>query len=306
VVRIERSAYGKPALLLPTGSSAEQHVSSVISEWAQGDVVRFSARVWSESPAQGRLLIDYGWDQRSLTFYAGPEPQLVAIETLLPLYAPQLRVLLFSDAGAIFADDLRATSIRQPDLNLLKNGDLRQTASIQQGGLLRIDRYLPLHELQWAWQSGRFLGPMPAGPDTPRVLFASFWGQFGWMSLPLVGGTYWELLLIGVCLGGLLGTMRYLSLSATAAWQRRAVLALLTCIALGIAAPLANSYLQPRAEALPQGRYLFPAFAPIALLLTLGWHSLLPPRLRSTGFLLSIALWGGLTINALWLLAQAY
>jgi hypothetical protein len=306
VLRIERSAFGEPALLLPAGSSAEQHLPLVIGEWAQDGQLRFAARVWSDAPAQGRLLIDDGWEGHSLSFTTGPQATVVTLDGFIPLYAPQLHLKIVSDAGQIFAADLRASAARQPDLNLLRNGDLRQRGSIQGGNSLRIDRYLPLRELQWAWQSGRLFGPMPAGPEVPRLLFVSFWGQFGWMSLPLVGGTLWEPLLLGVCLGGLLGVVRFIALPTTAAWQRLCVLVLLWIVALATAAPLLNSYLQPRAQALPQGRYLFPAFAPVAVLLTLGWRALMPTRLQLAGFVFWIVLWGSLAMHGLWLLTRAY
>ncbi|NJM07374.1 hypothetical protein HC891_16105 [Candidatus Gracilibacteria bacterium] len=284
VQRIERSVHGMPALRLPSGSSATQHLPLVIGEWAQGDRLGFSARVWSTTPAQGRLLIDYGWERYTLDFVAGPQPQAIKLDGLIPLYAPQLHLMVLSDSGEIFVDNLRASAARQPNLNLLSNSDLRQRGEIQSALSLRIDQYLPLHELRWAWQSGRFFGPAPAGPEVLRVLFASFWGQFGWMSIPLVGGTLWEPLLLGVCSGGLLGVVRFYALPTTTPRQRHSVLALLVISGLSVIAALLNSYLQPRAEALPQGRYLFPAFAPIALLLTIGWHALLPINLRRTGF----------------------
>ena len=51
----------------------------------------------------------------------------------------------------------------------------------------------------------------------------------------------------------------------------RAVALLLLIAAAGVIFPLLNAYTQPRGQALQQGRYLFPALAPIALLLVLGW-----------------------------------
>ena len=71
-------------------------------------------------------------------------------------------------------------------------------------------------------------------------------------------------------------------------WRRRAVLLLLLTIALGVLLPLLNAYTAPRNQVIQQGRYLFPALTPVALLLALGWRTLLPPRLRSAGLALGL------------------
>ena len=57
---------------------------------------------------------------------------------------------------------------------------------------------------------------------------------------------------------------------------------LFALIGAGLLLPLLNAYTQPRNQVIQQGRYLFPAMAPIALLLTRlwdCWHGYLPPAL---------------------------
>ena len=125
--------------------------------------------------------------------------------------------------GTIYADQLSAESDRRRGLNILSNSDVTEPALRAGSTLARVRRYLHWRELAWVWRSDRLREPPPLGWDLPRILFASFWGQFGWMSLPLVGGTPWESALALICLGGLLGTVGWLISARAAAWQRRAV-----------------------------------------------------------------------------------
>jgi len=79
-----------------------------------------------------------------------------------------------------------------------------------------------------------------------------------------------------ICLGGLLGTVGWLVSGGGQAWQRRAIVLLLMLVAAETLFPLLYAYTQPRSQAIQQGRYCFPALAPIGLLLALGWRTLLP------------------------------
>ena len=119
-----------------------------------------------------------------------------------------------------------------------------------------------------------------------RVLFRSFWGQFGWMGVVLDDRLYLIYLaltalgLLGLVVGwrGTAGRQRPLS---DGAWPRTAT-AFLALIVFLIAAQVVYynlTFIQP------QGRYLFPALVPIGVLLALGWHALLdsgrPPNCHS-------------------------
>lgn len=125
-----------------------------------------------------------------------------------------------------------------------------------------------------------------AGDYVLRVLFRSFWGQFGWMGVVLDERLYvLYLALTLLALGGLLLLLRErfrpgpersrraasLALSAFAEPGQRLALGLLvaaTVLAIGQVLAYNSRFIQP------QGRYLFPALAPIALLLSLGWWRL--------------------------------
>lgn len=123
-----------------------------------------------------------------------------------------------------------------------------------------------------------------AGDYLVRVLFRSFWGQFGWMGIVLEDRLY--LLYLALTLAGLLGlalgAVKYLCTGsgstaeagddgpAVEAWHRPAVgsLAAATLLAVAQVALYNLRFIQP------QGRYLFPTLVPIALLLALGWLQL--------------------------------
>jgi hypothetical protein len=122
-----------------------------------------------------------------------------------------------------------------------------------------------------------------------RVMFISFWGQFGWMSLSLVGGTPWEGALASICLGGMVGTLAWLTSSRGAGWQRCAVVLLVLIAAAEVLFPVLFAYTLPRGQALQQGRYCFPALVPIMLLLALGWRALLPARWRGGALVVAMA-----------------
>lgn len=105
-----------------------------------------------------------------------------------------------------------------------------------------------------------------------RITFTSFWGQFGWMALPLRG---WLLILplllsvagaTGLLLTRRLPSGRGLRLLWRALW-----------LTVGLAG-LAYLYYNVEFVQL-QGRYLYPALLPLALLLARGldaWRNLLP------------------------------
>jgi hypothetical protein len=280
---------GQPALELRPGQIALQALPDVASEWAQNQVLRFQARLWTaRGTGNGVIAIDFGWAKTEIPFDTDAHGRVAEVATFVPLYAPYLHVALRSDNGTLYADRLVAASDRRTRLNMLSNGDVADPALRAGSALARISRYVRWPELAWVWRSGRLLEAPPLGWQLPRILFVSFWGQLGWMSLPLVGGTPWEGALALICLGGLVGTGGWLAARA-AAWQRRAVVVLLLIVAVEIVFPLLYAYTQPRSQALQQGRYCFPALAPIALLLVLGWRTLLPARWRTAASIVGVA-----------------
>jgi 4-amino-4-deoxy-L-arabinose transferase-like glycosyltransferase len=107
-----------------------------------------------------------------------------------------------------------------------------------------------------------------------QVLFRSFWGQFGWMGVVLDDRTY--LFYLGLTLLAMIG----LGVAALDAWRRpdcaeltehREILAV---VVGALVLVLAGIVFYNLTFIQPQGRYLFPALVPIALLLALGWWRL--------------------------------
>ena len=106
-----------------------------------------------------------------------------------------------------------------------------------------------------------------------QTTFQSFWGQFGWMTIPLASRLYILLLAFTLLSAGLFLAWWWcegraeradaaLTLSQSRALTLMATLALLTLLA----------FLWYNAQFVQhQGRYLFPALIPIATALALGW-----------------------------------
>jgi 4-amino-4-deoxy-L-arabinose transferase-like glycosyltransferase len=128
-----------------------------------------------------------------------------------------------------------------------------------------------LAEVGWATYLQRF------GTTT----FHSFWGQFGWMAVPMDGRTYLLLALLTLmALGGLLGFWRGVASGRPepqyqlSTGQRRAM------GLLGLTVLLVTfGYLWYNLTFVQfQGRYLFPALIPLGFFFTLGLREILSPR----------------------------
>ncbi len=117
------------------------------------------------------------------------------------------------------------------------------------------------------------------------TVFHSFWAQFGWMGVPAPDRLFWVWGLASAL--GLVGLLVWLLRRRAARWRSVAV-AYLALTALAMLAALVGynlTFVQP------QGRYLFPALAPFATLLVLGWSALSPRPLRALApLLLALAL----------------
>jgi hypothetical protein len=114
-----------------------------------------------------------------------------------------------------------------------------------------------------------------------RALFESYWARFGWMNVPIASWLY--VALMAGCALPLLGLAARLARPdrlPLGTWQRRAL-----WLAVGAAPlvllPIALQYSLVFAPgSVPQGRYLFPALAPIGLTGSIGLAALVPPARR--------------------------
>lgn len=295
----------KPAFMLHQGQYALQALPDVTAEWAQNRELLLRARVWAETgAAQGHLRINFGWAAVEVPFDVTAEPTTVEMQTFIPLYCPYVHVEIHADNGQFYIDQPQALSDRDPTLNLLTNSDLTQAGLQPQTFAGQLQRYLRLRELGWVWRSGQLWSP-PLGWDLVRIFFVSFWGQFGWMSLPLVGATPWEAALNLICGAALLGCLSWLA-TPHASGKRRFIAVPALIILAGLLLPLLNAYTQPRNQVIQQGRYLFPAIVPVALILVIGWRALIPHRWRAGALVLWAGFWFAFAGAALALVIHAY
>jgi 4-amino-4-deoxy-L-arabinose transferase-like glycosyltransferase len=126
--------------------------------------------------------------------------------------------------------------------------------------------------------------------------FQSFWGQFGWMALPLDGRIY-----AGIGVGLLLALIGALLMlpkrrPPAQSWQIGAYAGLIALTAITAAQVVYYNLTFVQF----QGRYLYPALIPVALALAYGWDGL-ARRVRLTGVgLIAPILLVGLNLFVLW------
>jgi hypothetical protein len=116
------------------------------------------------------------------------------------------------------------------------------------------------------------------------LTFASFWANFGWMNVPLNPG--WYALLAAISLAAflglaLLGVRKVWSceehIVSRERWQKGAFLVLLLASLL----ICVQTFVPMILRAAPmQGRYLYPAIVPLAILFVLGLREFVPPSYR--------------------------
>ncbi len=98
--------------------------------------------------------------------------------------------------------------------------------------------------------------------EFPVVLFESFWGRFGWMSLRLPDALYLALVLPAAA--GIIGLL----LEARRMSRRHLLLVAIVLLQLGQVVVFNLTFTQA------QGRFLFPALGPIVVLMGAGWLAL--------------------------------
>lgn len=125
-----------------------------------------------------------------------------------------------------------------------------------------------------------------------RTLFESFWGRFGWMSIPLP--PFWYRIIALITLIALGGLIAFWVKMAKKPWlfsrQERSAMFILILATVSALVVVMLGMIRVRTivpEALPQGRYLFPVIIPLAFLFMLGLREAVPQRLRPA-FLLVI------------------
>jgi hypothetical protein len=119
-------------------------------------------------------------------------------------------------------------------------------------------------------------------------LFRTFWAQFGWGNVSLIGHKPYRVLLI-FTFAGLLGAgMALWRFRKELLWEVFFLLGLSALGALGLTFVRGATHLSSDFLYLPVARYAFPAIIPIVLVLSSGWLEVL----RRVGSLIHLPKWG--------------
>ncbi len=285
------------ALRITAGELDLQPLPAVGGDVLRGRAVHYSARVWSDVAARGRLIVFDGVQRRDWPFevHGASAP---GATLLVPPVGRGAWFGIAADSGWFYADDFKAIGVGIPN-NLLVNGGL-DLPSLRSGSpLWLVARYLRLPDVTWALASGHVAGALPYGVDWLKLFFASFWGHFGWMDVSFVLGSPWQPLLALICLASVLGTLRWLLWRWGHPRQRRQLWALLLLLSIAVALPVINAYAVPRGQALQQGRYLFPELVAVALVLAVGQSALPAANWRRAWLPLWLCFWLAFALAAL-------
>jgi hypothetical protein len=176
---------------------------------------------------------------------------------------------------------LAAWLIARPDLSL--SGQTWPYPGAAPEGLLGIRaEWLALLFASEAWTWNALAGYV----RSLGIAFASFWGAFGWLTVPL--GMGWYAALAVLTSAAVLGFLRKLRRGRG---KMQPVQTLMLCAAMLAVLQVAAAAV---AQGVPQqGRYLLPAAGPIACWLVIGWAEWLPERARR---MLPLAVGGGLLL----------
>jgi hypothetical protein len=300
-----------------------QPIPSDIVKRLAGKTVTLGAWIWASEPAKTNMpLINDGTKDFSRSVTVGTEPVFYALRAKISKNAGRMWVSLppkLDSPGkgiSIYYDGLilaegerpikRAPLVNdpgagagewggQPFVNLLRNASA-------EGGGLRIHPWLeklaakifpsfsgPSFTLAYLldWTGAKWHYVLAGGR-----LFRTFWGQFGWGQVPLLGHKPYRVILEFV----IVGIMGFI----LALWRRRKYIpwafAFLCGLALvgiwGGAVMRGLSHLSVTWLWLPVARYGYPAIIPTLLIPSIGWLEIL----RNLGRKLGIPRWGQLGI----------
>jgi hypothetical protein len=214
------------------------------------------------------------------------------IQACLPASAEQISLRVQAEGGAVQLDDLSvklkgAFTTWQDPIHL---GALVNPSGEEPYLALRdpIARLLP-DEVEW--MAAVLANPQPFSKEAlwqyyARMQYRSFWGDFGWVSLPLPDAAY--ALLGGITLLAMAG-LGLLGIRRRGGWsypEWAGLIILLTfsaAVAIGFVRQTA-AFAFSDVRAYPQGRYLFVLIIPVVWLLLLGLRELIK---TASGLLLS-------------------
>ncbi len=215
-----------------------------------------------------------------------PQPRICQLTRTLSPRAHHVGVHLILPGGEARA---RVTLRDAAGWSLLLNGDGAYPAPLGDPLLTWLERRLPLPA---GYFSRALYGQVWDVPSLMRYAayaifaWASFWGWFGWLTIPY---PWWVYGLLGVATAAaMMGTWRRFVFShqCSVFSVQGLAAAAVGLISVQAFAPMLGQAWQP------QGRYFFPGLLPLAILLTLGWEVMTPRSRRGwlvAGILLALA-----------------
>jgi len=248
--------------------------SSLVAD-LRGQEVVLTLWARAEEPASLGVAIDDGMGETEQLVVAEQEWQRFELHHHVAASADRLRILLDplgdrESSPAVFYDDI---SLRGEDGELARNRSAESPKRRWEGWAAGYLRLPP-------WFGQGLLDPASYNATALRrygfylaVTFGNFWADFGWLTLPF---PVWVYVLPGLATLGAVVGLFWAPPSLPERGQRKGVLVMIlqACLVmLATALPMVGRDWQP------QGRYLFPALVPLALLFKLGW-SALGERLR--------------------------
>jgi len=242
----------------------------------QGQALTLTARV-SGQGGPLVLQLDDGGHRSEARCPLTPKPQICQLTLHLTPDSQHISVIINLPEGAA---SLQMRLTDGQGFSLLSNGDGRRPAPLGQPLFTWLERHLPL-------PAGYFSRLVTADIwDVSSLLryglfagftWLSFWGDFGWLSRPYPWPTF--LFLAAATLAAIAGLGRRFIHFRKRAYSPENGILIFSLLAFLLI--LLQTWLPMLGQAWqPQGRYLFPALAPIAILLLLGWEALLSTRRR--------------------------
>jgi voltage-gated potassium channel Kch len=145
------------------------------------------------------------------------------------------------------------------------------------------------------------MGHKPGYPWTFRTTYQSFWAALGWLVVRVE--SKWYLLLLGMVLIAVLGLARF-SLRRDKEDTPLTTQHAISILGLAFSAWVLMLFLwfmaHPTGEIYAQGRYLYPAIVPFAVLFALGWRAMIPVTWRPYVALSFFAFWFLFDAVTLW------
>ncbi|NLF00805.1 MAG: DUF2142 domain-containing protein [Anaerolineales bacterium] len=288
-----QSAEGRYALAV-AGDAREgrtvQNLGAQRTMELRGRTVAVSAQVRTDPDrrGEGRLAVV---DQEGSTvfetaFVAQPEWEPVELQFTVPVDALRLQLQLVSSPGStVYFDQVGAVDLANPseDLRWVRNGSGEYVRSMGEVWITRLTGRGLVERVFENWREN--LAWLVADRWPLVFAFESFWGRFGaalliqlptWafraiIALCVLSGVGW---IVGLCRGWL--TARRRTLPEMPHDGRPRPLSMLAVAAVLVSAMAFVPVLAIYGRWAPQGRYLFAAIWPIAVLLVGGWSRLAP------------------------------